>query len=673
MSPARPRAPAVLRLLCGLTTRLLLLLLLRPLTVRGDCGLPPDVPNAHLALGDNTNFPEKSTVTYKCNEGFVKVPGKPDSAVCLTSKWSTVAEFCNRSCVVPTRLLFASLKKSYSKQNYFPAGSTVEYECRRGYRRDHTLSGNLTCLQDFTWSKPAEFCKKKPCPNPGEIKNGHVIIPDGILFGASISFSCDTGYRLVGADSIYCSLVENTVGWSDPLPKCQEIFCPEPPEIDNGIILEKQESYAYRQSVKYKCMEGFTLYGERSIYCTVKDDQGAWSGPPPECRGASRVSEFRPTVQKSTTVTVPGTKAPSAPQKPTSVSSPATKSPPSPQKLTTVNVPATETPSTPRKHTTVNSSDIENPLNPQKHTTTNVPATETPSTPQKSIIITFSATKSPLTPQKLAIVNVPATETSSTPQKPIIITSSATKSPLTPQKPNMVNVPATEVPPTPQKPTKTNDSVAKPPNFPTPNTLSPAAQNPFKTNASATQAVPTTQKFTTAKASLTQNLRATRNSTALHPPVTKGFHTTQRLTSAHVTATKSPTVSKATTRFHTTSTSKGHKSPSSGASIIASGKFGSPAVKRNCYYCGMYHPYSWKRILSFKCLRNTIKMQCLRGPKRKQVNAFYRHVLWTPLGTRYVPKYSQPCSCSKVILGQLQIIWPINRVLLHAYCLNSSF
>ncbi|XP_064333205.1 complement decay-accelerating factor isoform X5 [Camelus dromedarius] len=508
MSPARPRAPAVLRLLCGLTTRLLLLLLLRPLTVRGDCGLPPDVPNAHLALGDNTNFPEKSTVTYKCNEGFVKVPGKPDSAVCLTSKWSTVAEFCNRSCVVPTRLLFASLKKSYSKQNYFPAGSTVEYECRRGYRRDHTLSGNLTCLQDFTWSKPAEFCKKKPCPNPGEIKNGHVIIPDGILFGASISFSCDTGYRLVGADSIYCSLVENTVGWSDPLPKCQ---------------------------------------------------------------GASRVSEFRPTVQKSTTVTVPGTKAPSAPQKPTSVSSPATKSPPSPQKLTTVNVPATETPSTPRKHTTVNSSDIENPLNPQKHTTTNVPATETPSTPQKSIIITFSATKSPLTPQKLAIVNVPATETSSTPQKPIIITSSATKSPLTPQKPNMVNVPATEVPPTPQKPTKTNDSVAKPPNFPTPNTLSPAAQNPFKTNASATQAVPTTQKFTTAKASLTQNLRATRNSTALHPPVTKGFHTTQRLTSAHVTATKSPTVSKATTRFHTTSTSKGHKSPSSGASIIASG------------------------------------------------------------------------------------------------------
>lgn len=110
-----------------------------------------------------------------------------------------------------------------------------------------------------------------------------------------------------------------------------------------------------------------------------------------------------------------------------------------------------------------------------------------------------------------------------------------------------------------------------------------------------------------------------------------------------------------------------------GAVIIASGKFGSPAVKRNCHPCGMYNPDSWKRILSFNCLRNTIKMRCLRVPKRKQVNAFYRHVLWTPLGTRYVPRYSQPCSCSKVVSGQLRIIRPINQVLLSAYCLNASF
>ena len=65
----------------------------------------------------------------------------------------------------------------------------------------------------------------------------------------------------------------------------KEIFCPDPPEISNGLIYDPQKTYVYQQSVKYKCTIGFTLIGENSIYCTVKDDQGEWSGPPPECRG----------------------------------------------------------------------------------------------------------------------------------------------------------------------------------------------------------------------------------------------------------------------------------------------------------------------------------------------------------------------------------------------------
>lgn len=27
------------------------------------------------------------------------------------------------------------------------------------------------------------------------------------------------------------------------------------------------------------------MIGEHSIYCTVNDDEGEWSGPPPTCRG----------------------------------------------------------------------------------------------------------------------------------------------------------------------------------------------------------------------------------------------------------------------------------------------------------------------------------------------------------------------------------------------------
>ncbi|XP_040118852.1 complement decay-accelerating factor isoform X8 [Oryx dammah] len=309
MSPARPRARAVLSLLGGLGPQLLLLLL-RPPPASGDCSLPPDVPNAQATLGRLTSFPEQSTVTYKCNKGFVKVPGKADSVVCQNNKWSELAEFCNRSCDVPTRLLFASLKKSYSQQNYFPEGSTVEYECRPGYIRDPSLSGNITCLQNFMWSKPDRFCKKKSCPKPREIENGHVNITTDLLLGATIYFSCNTGYKLVGAASSFCAPMGNTVGWTDGFPECQKILCPEPPKVDHGMIQEKQNSYAYGQSVIYKCMEGFTLHGESSIYCTVKDDQGEWSGPLPQCRE----TDVTPTVPKSTEVNVPAAKSTAVPR-----------------------------------------------------------------------------------------------------------------------------------------------------------------------------------------------------------------------------------------------------------------------------------------------------------------------------------------------------------------------
>ncbi|XP_078296752.1 complement decay-accelerating factor isoform X10 [Panthera onca] len=463
MGPARRSVPAALRFLGGLSVPLLLLLLLCPPAAQGDCSLPPEVPNAHPTLSDRDlkSFPEGTTVTYKCNEGFVKVPGKPDSVICLSNnQWSEVAAFCNRSCDVPPRLRFASLKRSFSKQNYFPEGFVVEYDCRPGYRRNQTLSEKLTCLQNFTWSTPDEFCKKKSCPTPGDIAHGHVSITTDISYGASISFSCDTGYRLVGATSSYCSLADQGVEWSDPLPKCEEIVCPEPQEISNGSIQNPRKTYVYQQSVKYQCNQGFTLIGENSIYCTVKDDQGEWSGLPPECKENAQISKGMPAVQKPSMASVPSTKVPSAPQK-----------------TTTVNVPA-------------------------------------------------------------------------------------------------------------------------------------------------------------------------KQSSAVVP--------------------------RATTHFRSTSSHKGRGTLSSDANIAAIGKFGSSAVKRNCHHCGMYNPYSWKRILSFKCLRNTIKMQCLRVSKRKQVNPFYRRIWWAPLGTRYVPKDSQPCSCSKVVLGQLQIMWPVNQVLLNAYCLNAS-
>uniref|UniRef100_A0A8D0TJI3 Sushi domain-containing protein n=1 Tax=Sus scrofa TaxID=9823 RepID=A0A8D0TJI3_PIG len=372
MSPLPRSAPAVRRLMGGQTPPpppLLLLLLLCIPAAQGDCSLPPDVPNAQPDLRGLASFPEQTTITYKCNKGFVKVPGMADSVLCLNDKWSEVAEFCNRSCDVPTRLHFASLKKSYSKQNYFPEGFTVEYECRKGYKRDLTLSEKLTCLQNFTWSKPDEFCKKKQCPTPGELKNGHVNITTDLLFGASIFFSCNAGYRLVGATSSYCFAIANDVEWSDPLPECQEIS----PTVKAIPAVEKPITVNFP--------------GTKAL-----------SSPQKPSTANTLATELLPTPQEPTTVNVPDSKAISSPQKPSTVNTPATDLLPTPQEPTTVNVPDSKAISSPQKPSTVNTPATDLLPTPQEPTTVNVPAPEVPSTSQKPSTANDSATRAPSSP-----------------------------------------------------------------------------------------------------------------------------------------------------------------------------------------------------------------------------------------------------------------------------------
>nr|XP_055090349.1 complement decay-accelerating factor isoform X8 [Symphalangus syndactylus] len=526
MTVARPSVPAALPLL-GELPRLLLLVLLCLPAVWGDCGLPPGVPNAQPALEGLTSFPEGTVVTYKCEESFMKIPGKKDSVICLKgSQWSDIEEFCNRSCEVPTRLNFASLKQPYVTQNYFPVGTVVEYECRPGYRRAPSLSTKLTCLEDLKWSTADKFCKKKSCPNPGEIPNGQISVPNGILFGETIFFSCNTGYKLLGPTSSLCLTSGSSVQWSEPFPECREIYCPAPPQIDNGIIQGERDNYGYRQSIMYACNKGFTMIGEHSIYCTVNDNEGEWSGPPPECRGKSPTSKVPPTVQKPTTVNVPTTEV-----SPTS------------QKTTTPNAQGTETLSV-----------------LQKHTTENVSATRTPPTPQKPTTVNVAATVVTPTPQKPTTINVPATGVSSTPQRH-----------------TTVNVSATGTLPTLQKPTRANDSATKAPAAAQTSFISktlstktpPATQNPTMTNASATQATLTAQRFTTAKVAFTQSPPATCKSTNVHSPVTNGLKSTQRFPSAHITATRSTPVSRTTKHFRETTPNKGSGTTSGTTSLLS--------------------------------------------------------------------------------------------------------
>ncbi|XP_021029605.1 complement decay-accelerating factor [Mus caroli] len=340
----RPSPPPPLLPLLSLS-----LLLLSP-TVRGDCGPPPDIPNARPILGRHSKFAEQSKVTYSCSNGFKQIPDKSNIVVCLeNSCFSIVMLTLLESCDAPERLSFASLKKEYLNMNFFPVGTIVEYECRPGFRKQPQLPGKSTCLENLVWSPVAQFCKKKSCPNPKDLNNGHINIPTGILFGSEINFSCNPGYRLVGVSSTFCSVTGNTVDWDDEFPVCTEIHCPEPPKINNGVMRGESDFYTYSQVVTYSCDKGFILVGNASIYCTVsKSDVGQWSSPPPQCIEKSKVPTKKPTIN------VPSTRVPAMPQKPTRVHVLSTRVPPMSQKPSMVNVPDTRVSPKPQKPTKAN-------------------------------------------------------------------------------------------------------------------------------------------------------------------------------------------------------------------------------------------------------------------------------------------------------------------------------
>ncbi|XP_074165152.1 C4b-binding protein alpha chain-like isoform X2 [Sminthopsis crassicaudata] len=191
------------------------------------------------------------------------------------------------TCGVPERLSFAILTKESADQKNFPEGANVTYSCRPGYNRNRHFSPTRTCLPDGTWSKATEFCEKKRCPNLGDLVNGHVNIKEDIVFGSTISFSCDKGFLLIGESQSLCKIIsENQVGWSAPLPECQIIRCLPPPKVDNGQYTEDfQEFFTYGSSVRYTCDQTYSLIGNESIHCTTMNmKDGEWSGPPPQCK-----------------------------------------------------------------------------------------------------------------------------------------------------------------------------------------------------------------------------------------------------------------------------------------------------------------------------------------------------------------------------------------------------
>ncbi|CAM5119158.1 unnamed protein product [Natator depressus] len=241
----------------------------------------PEVKNGKKQSGFGPDYSYGNTVIFACDSGYT-LHGSSSVRCEANNSWVPSLPSCLGTCDSPPRLPFAEL--SGVMNSSYPVGTRLKYSCRPGYILSSGKSPFVTCLENSKWSLDPDFCEGRPC-KPLELENGRVDLTD-LRFGATANFSCNEGYRLIGATSAQCVLVGNGVDWDTEVPLCQAIPCLPPPDITHGSHNgQSGEEFSFGSAVTYKCDPGFSLLGEASIHCTTKDQvNGEWSGPAPECK-----------------------------------------------------------------------------------------------------------------------------------------------------------------------------------------------------------------------------------------------------------------------------------------------------------------------------------------------------------------------------------------------------
>ncbi|XP_028834623.1 CUB and sushi domain-containing protein 3-like isoform X3 [Denticeps clupeoides] len=239
-----------------------------------DCGHPGVPPNGILS-GEKFTF--GSTVKYSCS-GEREIVGEPSRTCQLNGHWSASLPHCSGdtagSCGDPGTPANASREASNFQQR-----SKVRFTCNTG----HTLYGSAEriCFPNGTWSGKQPTCKPVRCGNPGTPANGLVNWVGGTSFGNSIVYYCMDGYRLSGAPTRQC-LANGT--WSGTEPNCTLISCGDPGIPANG--LRSGEDFTIGHNVTYACMTGFIVVNTSGVTRTCSHN-GTWSEMLPACKAVT--------------------------------------------------------------------------------------------------------------------------------------------------------------------------------------------------------------------------------------------------------------------------------------------------------------------------------------------------------------------------------------------------
>ena len=127
--------------------------------------------------------------------------------------------------------------------------------------------------------------------------NGQVDLTSGTTFGQIATYSCDTGYNLVGNSTRTCQATET---WSGSAPACQSMLLFSSANyqaiykyvsllsivVDCGALSDPANGQVnttgttFEQTATYSCNTGYNLVGDSTRMCQATAN---WSGSAPMC------------------------------------------------------------------------------------------------------------------------------------------------------------------------------------------------------------------------------------------------------------------------------------------------------------------------------------------------------------------------------------------------------
>ncbi|XP_033125081.1 sushi, von Willebrand factor type A, EGF and pentraxin domain-containing protein 1-like, partial [Anneissia japonica] len=153
-------------------------------------------------------------------------------------------------------------------------GSQVRFTCNGDYSLDGTSV--QTCGNNGHWY-PTQRPSCQKCGLPiTPFNHGSMIVSVENERTKTISYSCDSGYRMKGENTQTCSF---SIGLWKPsvAPVCLKTCAtPEPPR--NGLITSLQNLF-HGSRVVYECKDGYELEGLAHQTCA----NGRWTPSKPEC------------------------------------------------------------------------------------------------------------------------------------------------------------------------------------------------------------------------------------------------------------------------------------------------------------------------------------------------------------------------------------------------------